>query len=124
MDAREANTRPILFGTPSVIEKNAGRHVWRALSLETREPRYERHYRWQWSFQDGLPDAWSRGHVLELDNDRFAAFGDFGYSGWTELPDGQFYCVYHHGGGNEEGYEASLSSHIRGVRFSADDFTA
>jgi hypothetical protein len=121
-DARLAANRPIVFGTPSVTDANAGRHLWRSLSLETREPRYERHYKWQWSFTDGMPDAWTRKHVLELDNDRFAAFGDFGYSGWTELPDGRFFCAYHHGGGGEEGYERSFSSHIRGAWFTAADF--
>jgi len=122
VDARQADTRPILFGTPSSDEENAGRHVWRALSLVTREPRYERHYAWQWSFREGMPDAWSRRRVLELDNDRRAAFGDFGYSGWAELPDGRFFAVYHHGGGEEPDYEPDRSSHIRGVWFSEDDF--
>ena len=123
VDARAGATRSIVFGTASMAEENAGRHLWRAVSLETREPRYERHYRWGWNFRDGLPDAWTRAHVLELDSDRFAAYGDFGYSGWTELPDGRFFCVYHHGGGDEAGYEPGTSSHIRGVWFTAADFT-
>lgn len=123
-DARAAATRPILFGTASTTEKNAGRHVWRALCLETREPRYERRYRWSWDFRDGFPDAWTRAHVLELDNDRNAAYGDFGYSGWAELPDGRFFCAYHHAGGDEAGYERGLTSHIRGAWFAAGDFGA
>jgi len=122
VDARAADTRPILFGTAGTEEENAGRHLWRAVSLETREPRYERHYKWHWTFEDGFPDAWTQNHVLELDNDRFAAYGDFGYSGWTQLPDGRFFCVYHHGGGNEAGYERNRSSHIKGVWFEASDF--
>ena len=122
VDARAADTRPILFGTPSMTTENAGRHVWRALTLETREPRYERHYLWSWTHRDGLPDAWSRAQVLELDNDRFAAFGDFGYSGWVELPDGRFFCAYHHGDGAAADYERNRSSHIRGVWFTAADF--
>lgn len=122
VDARLAATRPILFGTPSIDEKNAGRHVWRALTLSTREPRYERRYAWKWSFREGMPDAWSRAHVLELDNDRRASLGDFGYSGWVELPDGRFFCAYHHGGSEDEDYEPNRSSHIRGVWFSEDDF--
>ena len=122
VDARDANTRPILWGTPSTTEENAGRHIWRSVTLLTREPRYERRYAWEWSFTDGLPDAWSRGHVLELDNDRQAACGDFGYSGWVELPDGRFFCVYHHGGGDAADYEPDKSSHIRGVWFTEDDF--
>ena len=122
VDARAADTRPILFGTPSMQEENAGRHVWRAVCLETREPRYERRYRWSWHFRDGLPDAWNRANVLELDNDRFASFGDFGYSGWVELPDGRFFCAYHHGGGDEDGYERNKSSHVRGAWFTAEDF--
>jgi hypothetical protein len=123
VDARAAATRPILFGTPSTTEDNAGRHLWRAVTLTTREPRYERRYDWQWTHRDGLPDAWNRARVLELDNDRQAAFGDFGYSGWTELPDGRFFCVYHHGGGGEEDYERNRSSHIRGVWFTENDFS-
>ena len=60
--------------------------------------------------------------MLELDNDRFAAFGDFGYSGWVELPDGRFFCAYHHGDGAAADYERNRSSHIRGVWFTAADF--
>ncbi len=121
-DNQAADTRPILFGTTSPQEENAGRHVWRAVSLSIREPRYERRYDWTWDFRDGLPDAWARDRVLELDNDRFAAFGDFGYSGWIELPDGRFFCAYHHGGGSEPDYAANVSSHIRGAWFEASDF--
>lgn len=124
VDARDANTRPILFGTPSISDENAGRHCWQAVSLATTEPRYERRYRWRWHFRDGLPDAYSRAHVLELDNDRHASLGDFGYSGWTELPDGRYYCAYHHGGGDEDDYAVGTSSHIRGVWFTDDDFNA
>lgn len=124
VDARAALTRPILFGTPAMAEDNAGRHVWRAVSLSTREPRYERRYDWSWSHRDGLPDAWSRARVLELNNDRQAAFGDFGYSGWTELPDGRFFCVYHHAGGDAPNYEPNRVSHIRGAWFTPDDFAS
>lgn len=122
VDARAAANRAVVFGTPSMTEDNAGRHVWQELTLETREPRYDRHYRWRWHWNDGMPDAWNRARVLELDNDRFASFGDFGYSGWTELPDGRFFCVYHHGGGDDPNYEVNRSSHIRGAWFISDDF--
>jgi hypothetical protein len=59
---------------------------------------------------------------LELKNDRNADSPDFGYSGWTSLEDGTFFCVYHHGGGNDEGYEPLETAYIMGTHFSLDDF--
>ena len=69
-----------------------------------------------------MPDAWARDNVLELMNDRFAAPPDFGYSGWTELEDGGFCCVYHHGGGDESGYVPMETSRVMATRFTQDDF--
>lgn len=114
--------RAFVFGTRSPFEDNGGVHVWKSVTHRVREPRYGRDYRFSWDHTQGLPDAWAKSHVLELANDRFAAAMDFGYSGWVELPDGRFFCAYHHGGGEEEGYKAGHSSHVQGTWFERGDF--
>jgi len=122
VDPDHAETRPIMFGAPYPFEENGVDCTWRRLSLNIMEPAYERDYAWHWKADDGLPDQWVRNHVLELRNDRHAAAPDFGYSGWTMLEDGTFFCAYHHGGGTEAGYEPLHSSHIAGTWFTLDDF--
>lgn len=123
VDPRQADVRAILAGNTNLREENGGKHYWRAMSLDIQEPRYERHYTWRWEHGQGHPDAQAGSRVLELANDREANFGDFGYSGWTSLPDGRFLCAYHHGGSADPGYVPSRSSHIRTTWFTADDFT-
>ncbi|MEW5773869.1 MAG: sialidase family protein [Thermodesulfobacteriota bacterium] len=119
-----AAARRILFGNAPGEGGHAGRSVWRSASLTVDEPRQGRKYAWAWDHTRGLPDAWARGHVLELANGRQANPGDYGYSGWTELPDGRFFCAYHHADGAEPGYAEGRSAHIRGTWFTADDFSA
>jgi len=102
VDPRQADTRAVLFGNASSSELNGGRHLWRSLSLSISEPRYERDFSWRWDHSLGHPDAYVRARVLELANDRQANPGDYGYSGWDALPDGRYFCAYHHGGGERE----------------------
>ena len=123
VDARQADTRAVLFGNASTQEQNGGKHLWKSVSLSICEPRYERDFSWCWDFASGHPDAYARARVLELANDRRANSGDYGYSGWETLPDGRYFCAYHHGGGDLPGYEPSRSSHVRGTWFSDSDFT-
>jgi len=122
VEADHAETRPIIVGAPYPFEKNEVDVTWKRMSLRTHEPRLQRTYEWEWNHTDGLPDQWALGNILELKNDREAAPPDFGYSGWTEMTDGSFFCVYHHGGGEEEGYDPLFSAHIMGTRFYPDDF--
>lgn len=122
VDPDHAETRPIMFGAPYPFEDNGVDSTWRRMNLNIMEPAYKREYDWHWKADEGLPDRWVQGHILELRNDRHAAAPDFGYSGWTMLEDGTFFCAYHHGGGTEEGYEPLHSSHIAGTWFSLDDF--
>ncbi|MDC0335665.1 glycoside hydrolase [Pseudodesulfovibrio sp.] len=122
VDDDHAFTRPILFGAPYPFENNAVDCIWKRVSLTVDEPSLNRKYEWNWKAEDGLPDQWAQDTILELKNDRYAASPDFGYSGWTQLADGSFYCVYHQGGGQEEGYEPLMSAHVMGTRFSLDDF--
>lgn len=122
VDARAADTRPMVFGTRHASEENGGEHVWQSLRLRITEPRYDRTYRWDWNAGQGLPDAQARARVLELANDRKASPPDYGYSGWCELPDGRFFCVFHHGGGDSPDYRPGFSSHVRGCWFEASDF--
>ncbi len=121
-DPMGVETRAFVFGTRSPFEDNGGTHVWKSVTHRVREPRYGRDYRFKWDFTEGLPDAWAKKRVLELKNDRFAAALDYGYSGWIELPDGRYFCAYHHGGGEEEGYKAGCSSHVRGTWIERGDF--
>lgn len=122
VDPDHAMTRPILFGAPYPFEDNAVDATWRRVALTINEPHLQRDYDWSWSHENGLPDQWALDNILELRNDRDAAAPDFGYSGWAELPDGSFFCAYHHGGGDEEGYEPMFSSHVVGTRFYPGDF--
>lgn len=117
-----ADTRPILFGAPYPFEDNMVDATWRRVSLTTSEPHLQRDYAWSWQHTAGLPDQWVQDAVLELRNDRSAAPPDFGYTGWTELPDGSFFCAYHHGGGDDEDYEPLFTACVMGTRFSPEDF--
>lgn len=131
--ADSAEARPVLFGNAvtrdgkipgpdSLFADNGGRVLWKALRLQIEEPGYGRTYKWSWCPQDGLPDAYARTRVLELKNDRFASMGDFGYSGWIELDDGEFLCAHHHGGGAEPGYRYGATAYVVGTRFYETDF--
>lgn len=117
-----ANTRPILFGAPYPFEDNAVDCTWRRVSLTIQEPAMLRDYTWEWSPGDGLPDQWAQDRILELKNDRNAAPPDFGYSGWTELEDGTYFCAYHHGGGDRRNYKPMHTAQVMGTRFSREDF--
>lgn len=117
-----AEARAVLFGAVSLEEDNACEAVWRRVSLRIAEPRYGRDYAWDWTPRDGLPDAMSRAQVLELKNARGASFADFGYSGWAELPDGRFFCAYHHAEGDDPDYKPGMVSHVAGTWFTESDF--
>ena len=122
MNPDRAEARAILFGAPYPFEDNAVDCTWKRVSLTLDEPRMGRHHDWRWDPRQGMPDDWAARNLLELKNDRMASSPDFGYSGWTELEPGRFFCAFHHGGGREPGYDPLFTSHVRGVRFSRDDF--
>jgi hypothetical protein len=122
VDPDHADTRPVMFGAPYPFEDNAVDCTWKRVSLNILEPAYDRVYAWNWTAEDGRPDARVRDRVLELRNDRHAAAPDFGYSGWTPLADGSFFCAYHHGGALKPGYEPLKTAYIAGTRFWPEDF--
>lgn len=128
VDPLDGNTRPILIGATSRKENNACEALWRSVRLDIREPQpggapgQERKYSWRWDHTQGLPDAFVDSRVLELKNDRDAAPGDFGYSGWAELAAGEFYCVHHHAASREPEYLEGYSAHVLGTRFFEHDF--
>lgn len=122
VDADHADTRPIMFGAPYPFEDNSVDCTWKRVSLRLLEPGCGRVYAWDWKAEDGAPDQWVRDRVLELRNDRHAAAPDFGYSGWTELDRGAFFCAYHHGGGAQPSYDPLNTAFVAGTRFSLDDF--
>ncbi|MHB0878244.1 MAG: sialidase family protein [Anaerolineae bacterium] len=64
----------------------------------------------------GDPFNEESGKVLTLDLDQSGVFGDYGYSGWVQLPDGRIFCAYHHRG-------EAQKSHVRGVWFHEADVT-
>lgn len=118
----DGDTRPVFVGAVARKADNACETVWRRLRLTTREPRQGREYYWSWDHTMGLPDAFIDDRVLELRNDRLASPADFGYSGWVETADGEFFCAYHHGGGAEPDYRESYSAHVAGTWFTEKDF--
>jgi len=103
---------------PYHFERNGGRSAWRSIRLRTDEPRY-RHYEWQWTPRDGRPDQYEIDHILELQNDRHSPRGDFGYSGWVQLPDGEVFCVVHYRGDAAKSYV--VGCWIRETDFGGDD---
>lgn len=119
-----AALRAVLVGNAPGEGGQEGRSLWRSASLATDEPRLGRRYAWSWNHTQGLPDAWARTHVLELANGRRANPADFGYSGWVELPDGRFFCTYHHADGAAPDYTDGGTAHIQGTWFTADDFSS
>lgn len=128
MERMHIASRPVQFGT---VDRQAGgpfELVLKRLALQIQEPLPGRNYAWSWHHAQGAaPDAWIDARVLELQNDRRAASCDFGYSGWVELPEpgagqGEFFCVYHHGDGENEDYRPGYSSHVAGTRFYEADF--
>lgn len=124
LEPADRRRRPILvgdLGTSPNDNADAMCHI-RSLSLRTREPSLDRPYDWTWTPEEGLPDAWVRKNVLELKNDRNAAYADFGYSGWCETSPGSFFCAYHHGGGMDPDYVPGESSRIMGTSFGLRDF--
>jgi hypothetical protein len=124
VDPLDGDTRPILVGAVSRKSRNSCEALWRRMSLSTVEPRLGRSYDWRWEHTQGAPDAWTDARVLELRNDRRASFADFGYSGWAETRDGEFFCAYHHAGGGEPGYKPGETSHVAGTWFTENDFGA
>ncbi|MGE4552462.1 MAG: exo-alpha-sialidase [Desulfovibrionaceae bacterium] len=124
VDPDDPAVRPVLFGNADPRERNGGDHTWRALRLEIDEPGPGRRGVWAWTPADGPPDAWKQARVLELKNARAVAhWGHFGYSGWAELPDGRFFCAFHHADPEPPGADPQATkSHVRGAWFEADDF--
>lgn len=122
VDPLDGDTRPILLGAVSRKADNGCEVLWRRMALSISEPGLGREYSWRWDHTRGLPDAFIQNRVLELKNDRLASPADFGYSGWAETADGEFFCAYHHGGGDEPGYVPGESAHIQGTRFFENDF--
>jgi len=101
---------------PFKFSKNAGRSIYKSVSLTIDEPRYG-HYEWSWSPGDGLPNQYEVDRILELHNDRHSSRGDFGYSGWIQLPDGRAFCVVHYKGD-------APYSYVEGVWIEESDFGA
>ena len=111
-----------MFGSAGDTQ-TAGQSLWKRIELRTEEPRMLRQYAWSWHAGDGMPDASAAQQILELQNDRKASVGDFGYSGWTELEDGHFCCVYHQGGGGKPDYNEGFSSHVVATHLYETDFS-
>ena len=118
--------RPILFGNADPRERNGGEHLWRSVRLTIDEPGLGRRHAWDWDAAQGRPDAWKRARVLELKNARQVGhWGHFGYSGWAELPDGRFFCAFHHADPDTPDTDLqTVKSHVRGAWFTPDDFDA
>lgn len=121
--ANSVRTRPIVFGASSLKTKNACKADIHAISLRIHDPRYLRHYVWNWRPEDGFPDEYARSRILALTTELKASPGDYGYSGWVEIAEGEFLCVHHHAEGEEQGYERGKSAHIETRRFFSSDFS-
>ncbi len=121
--ALDRSRRPVRFGNvpkgdpgvgPFHFERNAGRSVWEAVALTIAEPHYGTH-QWSWTPADGLPNQYEVDRILELHNDRNSPPGDFGYSGWVQLPDDRVFVVSHYRGDAPHSY-------VEGYWIGEDDF--
>ncbi len=119
----DVSARAVSVGNRDTEKDNGGRWRLLAMRLSIEEPRYSRRYAWSWTPADGLPDARVRRGVLELADARGLWGGDMGYSGWCELPDGTFFCCYHHADAHDPDYEQTRTAYVRGSFFSPDDFS-
>lgn len=115
--------RPVRFGNaprgfpgfaPFAFEQNAGKSRWYAAKLSIHEPRYG-DTEWSWSPAEGLPNQYEVDRILELHNDGKSGLGDFGYSGWVQLPDGRVFVASHYKG------DAPFS-YVAGYWISEEDF--
>ena len=122
LPADDVRRRPVLFGNCSVRDKIRGKSLWKSIRYSCSEPRFLKDYHWEWTPDSGLPDACAAGRVLELNNARQAAWPDFGYSGWTEVSNGEFLCAYHHADGLDSGYKPGETSLVMATRFYESDF--
>jgi len=64
----------------------------------------------------GDPGDESTGRCLTIEADSSGVLGDYGYTGWVELPDGRVFCAYHTRGDAPRSY-------IAGTWFREADFT-
>jgi hypothetical protein len=122
VDPAQADARIIGLGCRDTARDNAGSSLWKAISLRIAEPRYLREYAWSWKPGDGTPDAALESSTLLLREARGLTSGDFGYSGWTTLADGRFFCAHHWSDPAAPGYVSGERSEVWGVWFSEEDF--
>lgn len=118
LDAHSVRRRPVMFGAPP-FGGGSGHSLWRM--VRQRIERAGSTYEWTWGLKDGQPDAKARRETLLLAASH-AAWCDYGYTGWTETEDGDFFCAYHHATGEEPGYKPGDVAHVRGTRFFDSDF--
>ncbi|WP_029893904.1 sialidase family protein [Desulfohalovibrio reitneri] len=115
--AMDRDARPIILD--SFGEKP--RWLLRGMRQRVIEPCRQRDYLLDWNPEQGPPDAWAAGRVLELWNQRGVWGGDMGYSGWCEPEPGRFFCATHVVEPGE-GYRRGFSSKVVGIHFNEDDF--
>ena len=67
------------------------------------------------------PDK-QQGLLLQLESGGNNYWWDYGYSGWTQLPDSRAFCVYHAKQPTTTAPPQTTAPSIKGVWFSEDDF--
>ena len=117
------HSRPIIIGNihDEYSNENEGECMIRKINQSINDPYYNRKFKWSWTPNDGFPDKCIDSHFLELKNADMIENCDFGYSGWTELSDGEFLCTYYHYEGDD--YIPQKSTYIIGTYFSEQDFS-
>ncbi len=86
-------TRMVRFGNrlekpdfPNFVQ-NTGRSFWRNFKVRVAN-RDDHAIDWKWDVSSGFPDQFRRDRLVCLDRCERNHWGDNGYSGWTQLPDG------------------------------------
>ena len=94
-DIADVHTRLLHFGNRikqigcADYDHNAAQSDWRKIGVRLENPN-DHSIHWQWDASSGkFPDQFRRDRIVCLERSNSFFHGDNGYSGWTQLPNGQ-----------------------------------
>ena len=124
-----AELYPMRVRLPRYVRpSNAGRSLWRSVSLDITGNRWLPDHRCRWRHdRDGLPDAWQEDRLLELEHCVDA--GDWGKPVPVAFADGECFVVDYFGNGMPVGFpslawlqpDRGRNCYVRGYRFRLEE---
>ena len=113
-DISSLHTRYLHFGNrilqlgAASYAHNAASSDWRKIDVLLKNPK-DHSFHWQWDASRGLfPDQFRRDRIVCLERSSSFHHGDNGYSGWTQLPDGDIVIIDY-----TKGFESAEKPFIR-----------